>query len=112
MSFDSSSWYQVKELVRHATGWPMDTLHVMAGVLLQLLAATLLRTSLASKWPWLLVLALELANEAYDLWFERWPSWGMQYGESLRDLIGTMLLPTLLWWVARTWPKRLSGRAR
>jgi hypothetical protein len=112
MSIDPASWYEVKELVRHASGWPMDTLHVMAGVILQLLAAALMRTSLASKGPWLAVLLLELANEAYDLWVERWPSVGMQLGEGARDLVGTMILPTLLWWAARRHPRLLAGRGR
>jgi hypothetical protein len=88
----------------------MDTLHVMGGIILQLILAALLRTSLASKWPWLIVLGLELANEAYDLWLERWPSFLMQLGEGARDLIGTMLLPTLLWWVASRRSRLLSGR--
>lgn len=112
MTRDVASWYEVKELLRHATGWPMDTLHVLAGVLLQLLVAALFRTSLASKWPWMAVLVLELGNELYDLQVERWPSWGMQVGEGLRDLIGTMLLPTLLWWIARRHPKLLSRGRR
>lgn len=112
MNFDPASWYEAKELVRHATGWPMDTLHVMGGVILQLVVAAILRTSLASKWPWLIVLLLELANEGYDLWLERWPSLGMQLGEGLRDVVGTMLLPTLLWWIARSRPRLLSGRGR
>lgn len=112
MTLDPTVWFQVKELARHSTGWPMDTLHVMGGVLLQLIVAALLRSSLASKWPWLIVLVLEVTNEAYDLWFERWPSLGMQVGEGVRDLVGTMLLPTLLWWVARKRPRLLVGRAR
>ncbi|UUR08428.1 hypothetical protein [Sphingomonas glaciei] len=112
MSFDPAVWFHVKELVRHATGWPMDTLHVMGGVILQMVLAALLRTSLASKWPWLIVLGMELTNEAYDLWFERWPSLGLQVGEGLRDLVGTMLLPTLLLWAARCRPRLMSGRGR
>lgn len=68
MSVDPAVWFDFKEFVRHSTGWPMDTLHVMGGVILQRMVAALLRTSLASKWPWLIVLGLELANEAYDLW--------------------------------------------
>nr|WP_314444357.1 hypothetical protein [uncultured Sphingomonas sp.] len=112
MTFDPALWWELKELLERASGWPMDTLHVMGGVVLQLLVAALLRTSLASRWPWLVVLALELANEGYDLWLERWPSLGMQLGEGLRDLLGTMLLPTLLWWVARRHPRLMSGRAR
>jgi hypothetical protein len=112
MNFDPAAWHELKELVRHGSEWPMDTLHVIGGVVLQLMLAALLRTSLASKWPWLILLTLELANEGYDLWFERWPSLGMQVGEGLRDLVGTMLLPTLLWWIARARPSLLSGRRR
>jgi hypothetical protein len=112
VSIDPAFWFELKEMVRHFTGWPMDTLHVMGGVILQLAVAALLRTSLASRWPWLIVLLLELANEAYDLWLERWPSLGMQLGEGLRDLVATMLLPTLLWWVARRRPRLLAGRGR
>jgi hypothetical protein len=112
MTFDPSVWFEFKELAGRSTGWPMDTLHVMGGVILQLILAAVLRSSLASKWPWLIVLLLELANEAYDLWFERWPSLPMQVGEGLRDLIGTMLLPTVLLLVARKRPRLLSGRGR
>lgn len=110
MNYDPAYWYHVKELVRHATGWPMDTLHVLGGVMLQLLAAALMRRSLRDKGPWLVVLVLELLNESYDLWVERWPSLAMQLGEGLRDVIGTMLLPTLLWWVAQRRPRLLTGR--
>ncbi len=112
MRVDPAVWFDFKEFVRHSTGWPMDTLHVMGGVMLQLMVAALLRTSLGSKWPWLIVLGLELINEAYDLWLERWPSLAMQLGEGARDLVGTMLLPTLLWWVARRRPRLLSGAKR
>ena len=112
MNVDPAVWFDFKEFVRHSTGWPMDTLHVMGGVMVQLMVAALLRTSLAGKWPWLIVLALELINEAYDLWLERWPSLAMQLGEGARDLVGTMLLPTLLWWVARRRPRLLSGAKR
>ena len=46
------------------TGLPLDTLHVMAGVMLQLIAAALLRTSLADPRPWIIVLLLQALNEA------------------------------------------------
>lgn len=112
MNIDPAIWHEAKELVRMSSGWQMDTLHVLGGVIAQLAFAWLFRTSLASKWPWLVVLALELANEAYDLWLERWPSLGMQVGEGVRDLVGTMLLPSLLWWIARRHPRLLAGRGR
>lgn len=79
----------------------MDSLHVVAGILLQLGGAALLRTSLADIRPWLLVAALELLNELHDVWIEQWPSLIMQAGEALKDLALTLLLPTLLLLVAR-----------
>lgn len=109
MTLDGSGWYQVKDFAEHALSWPMDTLHVMLGVILQLLAAALLRTSLSDVRPWLAVFILELGNEAYDLWFEAWPSLSIQLGEGLRDLLGTMLLPTFLLVVARCAPRLLAG---
>lgn len=110
MSVEPTVWLQAKELLAHSSGWPMDTLHVVAGVAVQLAAAALLRCSLAEWRPWLAVLALELANEAHDLWVERWPSLPMQLGEGLSDLVATMLLPTLLLIVARHRPALLSRR--
>lgn len=109
MSLDPALWHKLKVMLAQATGWPMDTLHVIGGVLLQLLVARLLRRSLANAWPWLAVLFLQLGNEAYDLWLERWPSLAIQLGESLRDVIGTMLLPTVLLLVARSRPRLLTG---
>lgn len=89
----------------------MDSLHVMVGVVLQLCGAALCGRGLADARPWLLVLGLELANEANDLWVERWPNPGQQYGEGFKDILETMILPTLLLLVARRWP-RLLARAQ
>jgi hypothetical protein len=86
----------------------MDALHVVGGVVLQLGFAVLLRTSLAHWRPWLFVLALELVNEANDLLVEQWPDPGMQWGEGARDLVLTMLLPTVLLMVARLRPELLA----
>ena len=36
-----TTWYEVKLLLEHATGISMDALHVLVGVLLQLLFAAL-----------------------------------------------------------------------
>jgi len=85
----------------------MDSLHVLAGVLLQLGAAAILRTDVADRRPWLLVLVLELANEANDLLVEQWPNPGMQWGEGAKDVLLTMLLPTLILLVARYRPRLL-----
>ena len=112
MSFPSAAdWYQAKLFVQHASGFSMDALHVIAGVVLQLLIALLFRRSLAAPLPLIAVLALELGNEVNDFWVEQWADAGMQLGESAKDLILTMLLPTLLYVIARRRPKLLTQRS-
>ena len=88
----------------------MDSLHVVVGLLLQLTVAGVFRSTLKSWRPWLAVLALELANEANDLLVERWPDPGRQWGEGAKDVLLTMLLPTVLLLVARRLPQLLTGR--
>jgi hypothetical protein len=104
-----SVWYEVKLLIEHATGVSMDALHVLAGVLLQLSFAALTRLPLKAWRPWLFLLALALLNEAGDLWVERWPEPAMQYGEGLKDIALTMLLPTVLMLGARFRPAIYCG---
>jgi hypothetical protein len=99
-----SLWYQFKLLLEHASGISMDALHVLVGIGLQLSFAIIFKTSLKSWRPWLFVLLLLLANEAGDLWVERWPEPGMQYGEGLKDVILTMVVPTILMILARLRP--------
>jgi hypothetical protein len=101
----ADDWYQVKLFLERASGFSMDSLHVIVGVVIQLAVALLFRTSVGRPWPWLAVLALELVNEASDFRVERWPQPGMQFGESTKDVILTMALPTLIFLVARYRPK-------
>jgi hypothetical protein len=110
MSLDPGFWLQAKELAEHASGWPTDTLHVIGGVVLQLGLTMILRRKVTDWLPWTIILILELANEAHDLSVERWPSLSMQLGGGLRDLVATMLLPTLLLVVARWRPSLFSAR--
>lgn len=104
------SWWDMKVWLAEWTGLHMDALHVHAGMIGLLLAALVLRRSLASPWPWLMLLAAELANEYYDLAKETWPDRAYQYDESFRDLWNTMLIPTLLLVAARFAPRLLVGR--
>jgi hypothetical protein len=89
-------WYQIKLLIEHASGISMDALHILVGFVLFVLAARLLKTSVASPRPWLVLLMLELLNEAYDLYVEIWPNLATQLGEGIKDILLTMILPTLL----------------
>jgi hypothetical protein len=94
-----------------ATGLNMDALHVYAGIIVQLLAALILRRSVRSPLPWLVVLVAVLANEAYDLHYDPWPeaqhAW--QIAESVKDVWNTLAMPTLLLLLARFVPWLLTG---
>ncbi len=107
-----TDWYQLKLFVSHATTLSMDALHLLGGFLALLLMARLFHRPLSDVRPWLAVLLLELLNEWRDLFVERWPDVGQQYGESARDIVLTMLVPTLLLLVARHWPQSLVPTAQ
>lgn len=103
--------YFAKMFLERSLAFHNDALHVMAGLALALVFAALLRRSLADWLPWLLVLALELANEVNDYFFEIWANEvPQQLGEMAKDIALTMVLPTLVLIVARRWPHLLTGR--
>ena len=98
------SWYEAKMFVEHASVVNSDGLHVLVGVLGWVLVAMVLRRSLSAPLPWLALLALTLLNECVDLWIEQWPDKAMQYGESAKDILLTMTLPTVLMFAVRLRP--------
>jgi hypothetical protein len=98
------SWYEAKMFVEHASLVSSDALHVLVGVLVWTLVALALRRSLAAWLPWLLLFALILFNESVDLWVEQWPYLAMQLGESAKDILLTMTLPTVLMFAVRLRP--------
>ena len=104
-----TGWYEFKQFVERASDLSMDSLHLLAGILLFLALSLLLRRPVTDWRPWLAVLLVTLFNEAADLWTEQWPSFGMQLGEAFKDIVLTMLLPTLILLTARHVP-RLYGR--
>lgn len=106
----AARWLSLKDAVEQATGLSESAIHILAGVLLQLAFATVLRRSLRDPLPWGLLLLLELVNEGLDL-TEDWPGEvGRQIGESLGDVAATMALPTILMLIARLRPQLLTGR--
>lgn len=75
-----------------------DALHVHLGIGIYLVATLLLRRPLGSWLPWLIVLALELINEALDL-AHHLRRGGIEPAgllDSVKDIINTMLWPTVL----------------
>ena len=109
-----ASWFEWKMVLEHSVAFHDDALHVIAGVIVQLAAAAVLRLSLARLGPWFVVLALELLNEWSDLRWELWPlpQRSAQLGEGLKDIVLTMALPTVLLLLTRFYPRLfgMSGR--
>ncbi|QQR40080.1 hypothetical protein [Devosia rhizoryzae] len=90
-----------------------DALHIHLGLGIYLVAMLLLRRGPTSWLPWLVLLAFELFNELLDTW---------HHGQiqvdvlgSTKDILNTMLWPTLLliaarlWWVKRGRPSTDTG---
>jgi len=104
------SWYEAKMFIERASVVSSDALHVLVGVLAWMIAAVVLRRSLSSRFPWLILLGLAVLNEFVDFWIERWPDLGMQLGESAKDILLTMALPTVLMFAVRFRPNLFRAR--
>ncbi len=98
-------WSDLKLFVVELAGVSKDTLHVHIGLIIFFGSAFLLKRFPASVLPWLIVLGLELVNEAMDLLGQRHLVMA-EWAGSLRDLFNTMLWPTILTWAARARQRR------
>jgi hypothetical protein len=107
-----TSWYEAKMFIEHASVVSSDALHVLVGVLAWIVVALVLRRSLSAPFPWLVLLTATLLNESVDFWVERWPSLAMQLGESAKDVLLTMTLPTLLMFAVRLRPNLFRASTR
>jgi cell shape-determining protein MreD len=89
-----------------------DALHIYASLVVQLLAAILLKKPLSSWAPWLAVLAATLVNEAGDFLLDETEPHIQQWqiDGSIHDLVNTMLLPTLLMLLVRYRPDLFAPR--
>ena len=107
-----ASWHQGKLFIEHAVSISHDSLHLIVGVLVWVAVALVSRRSLTGWVPWAWTFAFIFWNETVDLWVERWPDAGMQFGEGAKDLALTMLLPTLLMLAARARPDLFRAMPR
>lgn len=98
------SWREGKIFLEHSVAFSQDALHVVAGVVVLLATALLLRKPISDKWPWLTVFLLTFVNEYIDIAVEKWPDPAMQYGEGFKDLLLTMFLPSVLMLTGRFLP--------
>lgn len=101
ISWSLSAFTDYKLLFERSIGFSDDAVHIFVGVLIQLAAAAVLRSSIARAGPLLTVVVLELANEILDIRHEVWPSASMQLGESIKDMSLTLALPITLFVISR-----------
>ena len=106
------SWHELKIFIEHASIVSSDALHILVGVGIWVIAGLVLRRSLDSWLPLLVVLAAIIYNEGVDLWVERWPDAGMQYGESAKDFLLTMTVPVVLLIMIRLAPSLFLQRPK
>ncbi|HEX6409328.1 MAG TPA: hypothetical protein VFZ88_01910 [Sphingomicrobium sp.] len=102
------SWYEAKLFLEHSTSVSPDALHVIAGALIFFICALLFRRPISDVRVWVALLCLNFFNEFVDLWAERWPDPAHQYGQGMKDLLLTMVVPTILVLVARFAPAIFS----
>ena len=112
------SWHEGKLLIENSVPVSHDSLHIIFGTFVWILFAVGLRRPLSSWRPWLWAFAVILWNETVDLWTETWPDRATQYAQGVKDLLLTMLVPTVLMFAMRYRPQmfrprtaRKSGRA-
>lgn len=106
------AWYETKMFIERAIFFSSDALHMLVGMAAWVVIALLWRRPLSDWRPWLGLLVLLAWNETVDLWVERWPDLASQYGESAKDLLLTMAIPTLVMVLARWRPGLFSRSAR
>lgn len=110
LAAEGIEWASMKAGLQPMLNISHDALHVVLGVLVQLVAAAITRSSLSRALPWLVVFGLELINEINDIKVERWPTFAMQLGEGVKDTLLTMLLPTILLILVRMQPRLFRAR--
>jgi hypothetical protein len=86
----AKDWLSSEFHVSHAV------LHIHLGLTLYLMTGLLLRRPLGSVLPWLVVVALELVNEASDFLRYYVSAWPWTPTNTIEDIFNTLFWPTIL----------------
>ena len=102
-------WAALKTLITEETGLSRDALHLVAGLVTYVILTAILPRRVSPAVPWFIILVAGLANEWADYLYETWPG---QWRESLKDMVTTLALPSLLILVGRLAPHLLVRPSR
>lgn len=95
-------WFKhAKQIVINTIGLDQDALHIYIGLSVLLAAGWVLRRPLGSLLPLIMVLAVALAGECYDLRFYLDTQRRLMWQESLHDVLNTLFWPLVLVLLAR-----------
>jgi hypothetical protein len=86
----AKDWLSTEAHLSHAV------LHIHLGLAIYLLTGLLLRRPLGSARPWLVVAALELANETSDFLRYYVSAWPWTATNTIEDIFNTLFWPTVL----------------
>lgn len=92
-------------------GITKDALHIHIGLAIFFGLVVVLRRSPSSILPWLGLLAFELVNELMDIFHWHLGTFSFEIGDSLKDVINTMLWPTVALLTFRLVERRRRIRA-
>lgn len=76
-------------------GISKDALHIHIGLAIFFGLVVVLRRSPSSILPWLGVVAFELVNELMDVFHWHQGAFSFEVGNSLKDVVNTMIWPTV-----------------
>ena len=107
-----SEWVRVKLVASELAGISQDALHILFGFLALFAAAAILRRPVQSPLPWLAVLTLEILNEVFDLATGAAAWVGPMWPGSVKDVVTTMSVPTVLLILSRVSPGLFVHRPR
>ena len=107
-------WHVIKIWMESTTGLDRDALHIYCALAIQLPFALFFRRRLGSVWPWIAVLTAGIVNEYLDYQYIGDDDAAIMSfrEEALRDMWNTMLLPTVLLFIARFWPQWMTGKPK